>query len=55
MVLKRSVAVSAAVADLAAKSSLKLNLTRSDENKCYGLFPVPVSYTHLTLPTKRIV
>ena len=25
------------------------------ENGAYGLYPVPVSYTHLTLPTKRIV
>ena len=24
-------------------------------NKWYGNFHVPVSYTHLTLPTKRIV
>ena len=42
----------------------KVHLTRMDQDRCMGLdmidtllsrYMKPVSYTHLTLPTKRIV
>ena len=53
--LSKKIGEEAAEVIVAAMSKDKDNLKREAADLIYHLMVLPVSYTHLTLPTKRIV